>query len=208
MRGVIGSLGAMIVGMVCIGVALANIGAQPATFGQVYDSLIFSSPQQSGFWAKGFIVQATPLTARATPIVLYPAYPAKGETIGSLLLPILNETLPIVEGTGVDELKKGVGHFAQSALPGEADNCVLSGHRDTVFSQLGRLQIGDEVIVQTLAGTFTYKVNGIRIVDKEDRTVIVHANHAMLTLTTCYPFDFVGSAQNRYIVTADWVKSQ
>jgi sortase A len=140
--------------------------------------------------------------------VLYPVYPAKGDNIGSLLIPLLKQKLPIIQGTDEEELKKGVGHFIQSVLPGEEDNCVLSGHRDTVFSELGKLKIGDQLIVQTSAGTFTYEIKHIRIVDKNDKTVIIPTDHAVLTLATCYPFHFVGSAPDRYIISADLVISK
>ncbi len=92
---------------------------------------------------------------------------------GSLYIPKLKTKLPIFHGTNEDELEKGVGHFAGSVLPGENDNSVLSGHRDTVFRKLGQVGEGDLLIVTTSAGEFTYKVNKVRIVDKDDRTVIV-----------------------------------
>lgn len=129
----------------------------------------------------------------------------EGDVLGSLSIPSLDETLPIVEGTSGDDLKKGVGHYIQSVLPGKNDNCVLSGHRDTVFANLEGLGMGDLLIVQTSDGTFTYKVSDIRIVDKDDRTVIVPTDHAVLTLTTCYPFLFIGDAPNRYIISSDLV---
>jgi len=138
--------------------------------------------------------------------ILYPVYPAEGDNIGILTIPVLNQQLPIFQGTGVKELEKGVGHFNQSVLPGEEDNCVFSGHRDTVFSEIGNLKIGDPLIVQTSAGTFTYEMKGTRIVHKDDKTVIVPTDHAVLTMTTCYPFDYVGSAPDRYIISADLVK--
>lgn len=137
--------------------------------------------------------------------MLYPRYPTQGDTVGSLSIPVLNQALPIIQGTGDAELKKGVGHFIQSVLPGEVDNCVLSGHRDSVFSKLGTLKLGDVVITKTSAGTFTYKVKRIRIVGKDDRTVIVPTENAVLTLSTCYPFHYVGNAPKRYIVVADMV---
>lgn len=133
-------------------------------------------------------------------------YPAKGDVIGNLLIPSLNRDFPIIQGTGDEELKKGVGHFVQSVLPGQKDNSVLSGHRNTVFSELGDLIIGDDLIVKTIAGTFTYKVDKTRIVDKDDKTVIVPTDNAMLTLTTCYPFDGLDLyPSERYIVTASLV---
>lgn len=127
--------------------------------------------------------------------------------MGSLSIPVLKQRLPIIEGTGANELKKGVGHLAETALPGEADNCVLSGHRDTVFARLGKLKKGDRVIVQTGTGTYTYQIRRIRIVGKNDRTVVVHVNHALLTLSTCYPFHYVGPAPDRYVLSADLVTS-
>lgn len=139
-------------------------------------------------------------TAQAEPVALN-----EGDVLGSLSIPSLDETLPIVEGTSDDDLKKGVGHYIQSVLPGDNDNCVLSGHRDTVFWNLESLGIGDLLIVQTPRGTFTYRINDIRIVDADDRTVIVPTDHAVLTLTTCYPFLFIGDAPNRYIISSDLV---
>ena len=97
-------------------------------------------------------------------------------------------------------------HFVQSVLPGQEDNCVISGHRETVFSKIGKLKIGDELILKTSAGTFTYAVSGTRIVDEDDRTVIVPTDHAVLTMSTCYPFDPLATLSERYIVSANLMK--
>ena len=148
------------------------------------------------------------LVPPVTEKILYPVYPAEGDNIGSLAIPALKRKLPIIQGTGVKELKNGEGHFTQSVLPGEADNCVLSGHRETVFRQLDNLKIGDLLIVQTSAGTFTYAVNGTRIVHADDKTVIVPKDHAVLTMTTCYPFNTPGYFPDRYIVSADLVNEK
>lgn len=137
---------------------------------------------------------------------LYPDAPEQGEMIGNLSIPKLEANLPIFHGTDEDELEKGVGHFAGSVLPGEKDNSVLSGHRDTVFRKLGEVGKGDLLVVSTEAGEFTYKVRKVRIVDADDRTVIVPKPRATLTVTTCYPFDFIGDAPERYILVADLVK--
>lgn len=150
-------------------------------------------------------VTPLPVIAAKRAVVTYPARGAKGQTIGLLTIPALNQRLPIVEGTGAAELKKGVGHFSKSVLPGETDNCVLSGHRDTVFRRLGELKKGDRFVVETAAGRFTYRIKRIRIVDKDDRTVIVPTDRAVLTVTTCYPFRYVGSAPDRYILVCDLV---
>lgn len=140
--------------------------------------------------------------------VLYPVRPEKGDNIGNLMIPKIGAELPIFHGTDEDELVKGVGHFAGSVLPGENDNSVLSGHRDTVFRELGDVEKGDLLIVETSAGTFTYKVRKTRIVDADDRTVIVPKPKATLTVSTCYPFDFIGSAPERFILFADLVSQE
>ncbi|MFG6495084.1 class D sortase [Fictibacillus sp. UD] len=139
---------------------------------------------------------------------LYPERPKQGDNIGNLIIPKLDASLPIFHGTDEEELEKGVGHFAKSVLPGENDNSVLSGHRDTVFRKLGDVGRGDLLIVETAAGTFTYKVKNVRIVDKDDRTVIVPKPRATLTVSTCYPFDFIGASPERYILVADLISQK
>lgn len=138
--------------------------------------------------------------------ILYPVRPTEGEDIGSLTIPALDQTIPIFHGTDEDELKKGIGHFAQSVLPGESDNSVLSGHRDTVFRKLGQLKLQDKLIVKTSAGVFTYEIKEIKIVDRYDKTIITPSDYSVLTVTTCYPFDFIGSAPDRYILIADLIE--
>lgn len=132
----------------------------------------------------------------------------EGEKIGHLEIPVLKRKIDLIEGTSAKSLKKGVGHFAQSVMPGVVDNCVISGHRDTFFKGIGKLKKGDTLIVETSDGTFTYEVSGTRIVHKDDKTVIVPTDHGVLTLTTCYPFRFIGNAPDRYIISADLIKSE
>jgi LPXTG-site transpeptidase (sortase) family protein len=131
--------------------------------------------------------------------------PKVGDVIGTLSIPKIKKTINIIEGTGTKELKLGVGHYVGSVLPGVSDNSVLAGHRDSVFRNLGQLKIGDLMTVRTSYGTFVYEVHKIRIVNANDRTVIVPTKDAILTLSTCYPFRFVGNAPKRYVVQAGLV---
>lgn len=191
------SLGFMLLGIGCIFWAVFSMGAKSDNSSDVtrsHDSITTT------------FAPSPILSALDKP--LYPVRPAEGDNIGSLSIPALKRKLPILEGTGVKELEKGVGHFTQSALPGEKDNCVFSGHRETVFRQIGNLEIGDHLIVQTVAGTFTYEVNEKRIVHEDDKTVIVPTYHAVLTMTTCYPFYTPGYSPYRYIVSAILVKNK
>jgi sortase A len=130
-------------------------------------------------------------------------YPAKGDAAGILHIPKLEAKLPIIEGTHEDELEKGVGHYEGTAYPQQNDQIVLSGHRDTVFRDMGELEIGDILTVEVPYGSFSYEITDTKIVDADDRTIIVPtAPDEVLTLSTCYPFNYVGSAPDRYIITA------
>ena len=141
-------------------------------------------------------------------LIAYPETIHAGETIGSLYISAINRSLRIVQGTDEEALKLGVGHFIDSVLPGIKDNCVLSGHRDGVFERLGELKKGDKLIINTVTGKHAYVVASIRIVDADNRTVIVPTKNAVLTLTTCYPFQYFGHAPKRYIVTAKYEGSK
>jgi sortase A len=212
--GVAWSLGALILGIACVGWALSNIRAQPISLPDTYRSVapspIPSVAQEGGPAGNGVALKQPARSSGGAPspkTVVYAKHPSDGDILGSLSIPALGTTLPIIEGTSSKDLQKGVGHFAQSVVPGASDNCVLSGHRDTVFAALGKLKIGDRLIVQTATGTWTYQIKRIRIVQADDRTVIVPTGHAVLTLTTCYPFYFIGSAPERYVLSADLVTS-
>ena len=192
-----------------VGAELNNLTGEstaPVELAHSYEKLHTDKTYPPGK-AEGNNVETDPSLVPVVPDKpVYPENPADSDSIGSLTIPALNRKLPIFQGTGEKELKKGVGHFTQSVLPGEEDNCVLSGHRETVFRKLYNLKIGDLLIVETSAGTFTYEVNGTRIVHQDDKTVIVPTDHAVLTLTTCYPFYYLGHAPDRYIVSAALVK--
>ncbi|WP_078552529.1 class D sortase [Bacillus alkalicellulosilyticus] len=126
-----------------------------------------------------------------------------GDVIGVLYIPRFDKDLAIISGTNEEELSRGVGHFTSTVLPGQNDQILLSGHRDTVFRGFGELQNGDEFIVKMPYGEFTYVMYDSEIVDADDRTVIRSmAPDEVLTLSTCYPFDFIGSAPDRYIIYA------
>ena len=129
--------------------------------------------------------------------------PEIGETVGILHIPKLDAELPIVEGTDADELERGVGHYRDSVYPLQNDQILLSGHRDTVFRGMGELEIGDIFIVELPYGEFTYEIYETFIVDADDTTVIKStAPDEVLTVTTCYPFYFIGDAPERYIINA------
>jgi len=128
--------------------------------------------------------------------------PIMGDVVGKLEIDRLQRTLPILQGSDTLILEKGVGHLPESVLPGEIGNSVLAGHRDTVFRGLGKLKKGDVVTIETRDGNFQYEIIGYKIVDQDYRGIRLAHDKQMLTMITCYPFDFIGPAPKRYILTA------
>ncbi|MCL6452873.1 MAG: sortase [Alicyclobacillus sp.] len=138
---------------------------------------------------------------------LWTPLPADGMRIGTLDIPSLDLTVPILQGTADADLAKGVGHQPGTALPGQPGNVYLAGHRDTVFTRLRYLQKGDRIVVGTPYGNFVYRAVAFRVVPATDVAVMKPTTADTLTLQTCYPFTFIGPAPYRYIVTAELVSA-
>jgi sortase A len=79
---------------------------------------------------------------------------------------------------------------------------VLAAHRDTYFSGLGDLKVGDLVSFKSPTATYSYRVESTRIAEPDDTQVLAASNEPVLTLVTCYPFHYIGNAPQRYVVTA------
>ena len=141
-----------------------------------------------------------PIMPNRTYQELWPNLPEPGQKIGELSVPALHIQAPVVQGTHMAQLALGVGHYAGSTLPGQGGDVVLAGHRDTVFTRLQYLKVGYHIVFTTPYGPFTYEVTKIVIVPKTDMNIIVPQNYETLTLTTCFPFVYIGFAPNRYIV--------
>jgi sortase A len=127
---------------------------------------------------------------------------AQGSAIGRLEIPRLGLSVVVLEGGDHGTLRLGVGRLPNSSLPGEAGNVVLAGHRDTFFRSLREIRPGDEISLRTPQGTFPYTVEWMRVVNPADTSVLMPTAAPALTLVTCYPFYYVGSAPQRFIVRA------
>lgn len=130
-------------------------------------------------------------------------FPLPGETIGKLLIPRLKAEIYVVEGEGEAELRKGPGHLAKTANPGEKGNCVIAGHRDTHFRVLKDIRKGDDIAIETREGLFLYRVKSTKIVAPTNLSPLKPTSEASLHLITCYPFYYVGNAPKRFIVQAE-----
>jgi len=111
----------------------------------------------------------------------------------------------VLEGSDDDTLSRAAGHISETALPGEPGNIGIAGHRDTTFRPIRRIHMGDLLKLTTARRIFTYKVVKTSIVTPEDVEVLSPTEHPALTLVTCYPFEFIGHAPQRFIVRADLV---
>ncbi|MCA1055137.1 class D sortase [Rossellomorea aquimaris] len=128
---------------------------------------------------------------------------SQDDTIGILTIPKLNKELPIIEGTDEEELEKGVGHHPKTKLPGQNDRIFLAGHRDTVFKQMGKIEKGDQLLLEMKSGTYRYEVFETVIVKETDVSVLQPTTpEEILTLSTCYPFEYLSSTEERYIINA------
>lgn len=149
----------------------------------------------------------TPRTERiaAAPAVLvHPSPPLPESFVGELSIRRLGLSTTVLEGDSPAHLKVAVAHLSETPLPWQAGNSVYAGHRDTFFRALRGLRAGDDIELATPRGTFGYRVRHTMIVAPEDVWVL-EPGLASLTLITCYPFSYLGSAPQRFVVQADRV---
>ena len=128
--------------------------------------------------------------------------PAQGSTVGRIEIPRLGVSAVIRAGSDARTLQLAVGYIPGTALPGENGNLGLAGHRDTFFRKLRDINPGDEIRVTTKDGVFRYFVQRTNIVEPRDVWVLDSTGYPALTLVTCYPFSYIGSAPQRFIVRA------
>lgn len=120
-----------------------------------------------------------------------------------LRIPKIQLEVPVLEGTDELTLNRGVGRILNTAYPGAKDgNVGIAGHRDGFFRGLKDIGPGDQIQVVLRERTENYVVDRILIVSPSDVSVLQPRPRPSLTLVTCYPFHFIGSAPRRYIVQA------
>lgn len=124
-----------------------------------------------------------------------------GAPIARLRIPKLSLDEIVLEGVGDNELNAGPGHLTGSVFPGEQGNSVISAHRDRHFSRLGALQVGDTLFTDTGGGDTKWIVVARRVITA-DTPALYRTSDATLTLTTCWPIRYFGSAPDRLIITA------
>jgi sortase A len=122
--------------------------------------------------------------------------------LGVLKIPAINLEVPVLEGTDDLTRNRTAGHIDGTAAPGETGNVGIAGHRDGLFRGLKDVHLGDTIYLFMEKGNSRYAVDEIVIVPPDDVSVLAPRSEPALTLVTCYPFYFVGSAPLRYVVRA------
>ena len=186
-----------------------------AALGWVVHEQVVASRDQAD-WAQELetrlaaTAEATDASAPATdgePLAARRRFEATG-TIGRIEIPRLQLSVMTREGADAATLRRAVGHVPSTALPGETGNAAFAGHRDTFFRKLRDIRKGDEILFTTPAGRHRYVVNDLRVVAPTDVSVLEPTARPVLTLVTCYPFNYIGSAPERFIVRASLRESQ
>jgi sortase A len=134
------------------------------------------------------------------PLFTAPPKPPDPLLIGRMIIPRIDLSVLIREGIDPKTLRRAVGHLPDTALPGQPGNCVVAGHRDTFFRKLRNLESGDQIRVVTAAGQFHYRVDRLMVVEPDFMAALEPTSDPTVTLVTCFPFRYVGSAPRRFIV--------
>lgn len=156
-------------------------------------------PTETGASADEEANGAEPATVKAP--IRKPS-PQRRAPLGVLEIPSIHLQVPLMEGADAQNLNRGVGRIPGTARPGETGNIGIAGHRDSFFKKLKYVKAGDQVVLRSAAGTDTYVVSQFQIVSPRDVSVLRAKDSPALTLVTCYPFAFIGSAPERFVVTA------
>jgi sortase A len=150
---------------------------------------------------------ATPLAAADMPPPVLGPDDGIGpdNVVGVLEIPRLGVSEVVAFGDEEETLDVAIGHLPDTPLPWVGGNSVVAAHRDTHFRELRNIKSGDLIRMKTRKGVFEYHVKDRLIVDPDDVWVMAPTKTRRLTLVTCYPFNYIGSAPHRFIVQADAV---
>jgi sortase A len=119
-----------------------------------------------------------------------------------LRIPRIGLEAPVLEGTDEWTLNRAVGHIADTARPGADGNSGIAGHRDSFFRGLKDVGPGDALEIETIEGVELYRIEQTWVVEPDAIWVLDPTESRSVTLVTCYPFYFIGSAPQRYIIRA------
>jgi sortase A len=134
--------------------------------------------------------------------------PLKGDAIARIRIPSINLSKYVVEGTDVDSLRKGPGHYPETPLPGGSGTSAIAGHRTTYgapFRHIDEVKHGQPIVIDMPDGRFVYRVEHTKVVDDQDLSVLDRVGYPRLVLSACHP---LYSAAQRIIVFARLAKRE
>jgi sortase A len=134
--------------------------------------------------------------------------PLRGDAIGRIVLPTIDKSSWVVEGTDPDDLRKGPGHYPDTPLPGRRGTVAIAGHRTThgaPFRKIDKLRRGDPIRVEMPYGTYVYRVERNRIVPPTEISVKKKVGYDRLILSACHP---LYSAAERIVTFARFVRRE
>src|SRR5262245_4669089 len=189
----------LLVALLCLGAwAYAWLDARYTQYqeGKLLDEAVQAPPDAASRAAETDALETFHATQRQ------PEPAPEGTLVGRLEIPRLGVSAIVLEGIGKKTLRRGVGHIPDTPLPEAGGNVGLAAHRDSFFRELKDVRKDDVITLKTLEGTYEYRVEWTRIVQPENVEVLADTGVPALTLVTCYPFYYVGSAPERFIVRA------
>ena len=132
-------------------------------------------------------------------------YPEYGTQYATLEIPRLNLNVPVYFGDTLEILKKGVGHSSGSYFPGEGGSIIYMGHNSqNMFRRFSELQIGDTIKVTTTYGEFNYRIYDMQLINETETDKLpIQDEKEILMVYTCYPFNNIGYATQRYVIYAE-----
>ena len=135
-------------------------------------------------------------------------YPEYGTQYATIEIPKIDVNLPVYFGDTLEILKKGVGHSSGSYFPGEGGSIIYMGHNSKkVFRRFSELQKGNEITVKTNYGKYKYKIYDMQLIKETDVDKLpIQKDKEILMIYTCYPFNNIGYATQRYVVYAELEK--
>ena len=153
-------------------------------------------------------VQTTISTDESTKTTTIKNYPEYGTQYATIEIDKIDVNLPVYYGDTLEILKKGVGHSSGSYFPGEGGSIIYMGHNSKkMFRRFSELQKGNEIKVTTSYGEYTYKIYDMQLIkETETDKLPIQKDKEILMIYTCYPFNNVGYATQRYVVYAELEK--
>lgn len=135
-------------------------------------------------------------------------YPEYGTKYGNIEIETIGVNQPIYFGDTLEILKKGVGHSSGSYFPGEGGSIVYMGHNSkNVFRKFSDLKLGDKIKVTTDYGEYHYKIYDMQLIKETELDKLpIQDEKEILMVYTCYPFNNIGYATQRYVIYAELEK--